>query len=602
MTKFLHNFQHNRRGAIAIIFALALVPLVLLVAISVDFSFFAQARSEINLAADASATHAIRAATATYALETSQGVANATAITDAQAAGQLAGQQWFNSQLGQLPTAYIATPGAGLHNPNVTVTSQSSNSTAAGFKATVAYQGVYPPFFGALFHNNANWYISGTSGASSQYSYVEVLMMLDTSGSMLIGATQADIDTMNYNSVCPKVGSTAANAGLGAMSAYDGINSPGVPSVNTAVDFTKVVNYNAGTGSNASSNTNGTCNPGYGYTNTVTTKGKTTSTPQTPYAPCAFACHTDTANSGTASQDLYGIARTNKVQLRLDVVLNATENVITDMATAEQAPNQFSVGVYQFNYDITPVVQGTALDPSKEATADLPTALGQVKGIDYAKTPSETTFPGTVSVSDDNTNFPLSMKHFISGSFLNNAGVPTPLANSGDGSTQATPQKDLFIVTDGMEDDGPDFAGGSASRVSGPMTGVLAEKPNSLQAPTGVCTTLKNAPYNYNIYVLYIYYYPLPNNFYMTSQTTQTPYFTQDYGSGLKPTTANFAEATTMTNSSAQSGGLPPDVAALQACASTPSQFFIANSAADIGNAMNQMLAAALSTTIRVVQ
>jgi hypothetical protein len=104
------------------------------------------------------------------------------------------------------------------------------------------------------------------------------------------------------------------------------------------------------------------------------------------------------------------------------------------------------------------------------------------------------------------------------------------------------------------------------------------------------------------VYVLYIYYYPLPNNFYMTSQTQQTPYFTQDYGSGLKPTTADFAEATSMTNSSAQSGGLAPDVAALQACASNPSQFFVANSASDIGTAMNEMLASALSTTIRVTQ
>ncbi len=594
LIKLLHQFLRTRHSAIAIIFALALVPLVMLVSISTDFSFYSQARSEINLAADAAATHAIRAATATYALDISGGSANAAASTDAVNAGETAGAAWFQAQLGLLPTAYIATPGAGLNNPTVTVTATNSNTAEAGFTATVAYTGVYPPFFGAVFNNNSNWYITGSSNASSAYSYVEVLMLLDTSSSMLIGATQTDINTMNYDSVCPQTGSVTSSADLGAKSAYDGIYSPGIPSVDTAIPggFTlgtfQIPHYIPGVGSGES----GACQSGYiGYTGSTT-----------PFAPCAFACHTDTADYGAASKDLYGLARQEKVTLRLDVVLSATENVITDMAAAEQAPNQFSVGVYQFNYDVSPIVQGTAGDPSFEATADLSTALSEVKAVDYVVSPGETVLPHTTSVSDDDTNFPLTMKHLIAGTFLNSSAAPTPLTDSGNGTTQATPEKDLFIVTDGMEDDGPDFPGGSSSRVSGPMTGVLAEQKYSTQALAGVCAKLKYTPYNYNIYVLYIYYYPLPNNFYMTSQTTQTPYFTEDYGTGLNPTTADFAENTNMTSSSPQSGNLPPDVAALQACASSPSQFFVANSASDIGNAMNLMLASALSTTIRVTQ
>ncbi len=590
MINLYHQFLHNRRSAIAIVFALALLPLVMLVSISTDFSFYSQARSEINLAADAAATHAIRAATATYALDISGGSTNAAASTDALTAGETAGAAWFQAQLGLLPTAYIATSGAGPNNPTVTVTATNSNTAEAGFTATVAYTGVYPPFFGAIFNNTSNWYITGTSNASSAYSYVEVLMLLDTSSSMLIGATQTDINTMNYGSVCPQTGSVTSGADLGAKSVYDGIYSPGLPlpGVNTAVDFTQVTHYNVGSGSGES----GTCQSAYlGYAGSTT-----------PFAPCAFACHTDTADYGASSKDLYGLARQEKVTLRLDVVLNATENVITDMAAAEQAPNQFSVGVYQFNYDVSPIVQGTAVDPSFEATADLSTALSEVKAVDYFVTPGETALPHTTAVSDDDTNFPLAMKHLIAGAFLNNSAAPAPLTYSGNGTTRATPEKDLFIVTDGMEDDGPDFPGGSASRVSGPMTGVLAEEKYSTQALAGVCAKLKYTPYNYNIYVLYIYYYPLPNNFYMTSQTTQTPYFTGDYGTGLKPTTADFAENTSMTSSSPQSGGLPPDVAALQSCASSPSQFFVANSASDIGNAMNLMLASALSTTIRVTQ
>ena len=376
-----------------------------------------------------------------------------------------------------------------------------------------------------------------------------------------------------------------SSADLNGKSGYDGIISPS--GVNTAVNFADVTNYISNTNPASS---NGTCASGYfGYI------GNTSA-----FAPCAFACHTDSADHGSSSKDLYGLARQEGVELRLDVVLNATENVIADMAAAEQAPDQFSVGVYQFNYDISSIVQGSGADPSKEATTDLATAKREVDAIDYVQNPAETALPVTVSVADDDTNFPLSMQHFISGNLLNN--ITPALTNAGNGQTEATPQKDLFIVTDGMEDDGPDFPGGSTTRVSGPMTGVLAEKEYSLEAPSGVCTTLKNAPYNYNIYVLYIYYYPLPNNFYKTSQTKQTAYFTQDYGAGLKPTTADFAETTSMTNASPQSGGMPPDVAALQACASNPSQFFVANNASDIGNAMNEMLASALSTTIRITQ
>jgi len=173
---FLQRFARARRGAVAMIFCLSLVPLVFLVALAIDYSFFAEARSQVQLAADAAVTHAVRAAAGTYSLELNQKIASGTATTDAIAAGETAGGNWFKAQLGQLPTASIPTTApnsscTGNTNPCVVVAALTSG---AGFKGTVTYQGNYPTFFDRVFvsfypsvtaQSSATWYVSGTSHA-----------------------------------------------------------------------------------------------------------------------------------------------------------------------------------------------------------------------------------------------------------------------------------------------------------------------------------------------------------------------------------------------------------------------------------------------------
>ncbi|MDX5930438.1 TadE/TadG family type IV pilus assembly protein [Acidiphilium acidophilum] len=158
---------HERKAAIAIIFAVSLVPMAMLVGLSIDFSFYTQARAQITLAADAAATHAIRAATETYTAEINENppLSAATAIADADMAGEAAGAAWFSAQLGKLPTASVS----GSNNPAVTVQSNTnlSPTNPAGFTASVAYTGTYPPFFDPLFASSSTWKITGTAGALS---------------------------------------------------------------------------------------------------------------------------------------------------------------------------------------------------------------------------------------------------------------------------------------------------------------------------------------------------------------------------------------------------------------------------------------------------
>ncbi len=245
-----------------------------------------------------------------------------------------------------------------------------------------------------------------------------------------------------------------------------------------------------------------------------------------PNAPCAFACH----DSATGN-DYYGLARSLNpvIQLRLDVVQQAAANVVTTLQNREQAPDQFSVGVYQFNSSLQQLYPS-----SGEAGTDLPTALRLVQNV--RNTPN-------LSSNGGNTDFP--------GAAQRLAGIVTA---SGNGSTQVRARKDLFIVTDGMED-----LRTSAGSI-GPMTSATNERLCSLFWTMG-----------FNVYVLYTPFLPLPNPYYLN-------------------TDKQYAEPTA--NS--------PILAALRACARYPANFFQASDPVAINTAMQTMLASALNSPGRI--
>jgi len=625
----------DRRGAVGILFGLSLVPLILLIALTIDFSFFVEARSQIQLAADASATHAIRAATGTYALETTQGVGNTTASSDAIAAGECAGENWFQAQLGQLPTAYVPNqtpcPASGTTNPTVVV---NATTDPSGFTASVNYDGIYPPIFNPLFHDSQNWNIAGTSGAAAQYSYVEILMLLDTSNSMLLGATPSDIYKMDINTVCiPAAAVTNSSTGALSISSNSsprwGGDSALIDTRHAGIGNNNNENYDPSpTGSNAipfatagaiprytpggGDGTTGSCNPS-GRLNTF---DPTDWPGNNGYAttPCALACHTTTGTSSLTgkSADLYGYDRYLGVTLRLDLVLQATEQVITSMIDAEQATQQFSVGIYQFNNDVSVLVPNGAVigtqgapwdqahDLNYEASYDLPGVLQAVQGIDYSYKP-ETSFPPVNAVDDGNTNFPTSLKDFNNGNATNNIPLQA-VTQATEGYTASNPAKDIFIVTDGMEDE----CGSScnSTRVIGEMTGVAAENGTSQLNPA-VCKLLKNK--GFTVYVLYIDYYPPPILTYYTQYSVShvysidaasDAYTNEDFPGIANGSAQQDAEATTMTGIN----NPPPNEQGLQACASSTADFYEATDSTQIATDMSAMLKSALSSATRLTE
>jgi len=685
MKTIIARFNKARRGAIGMLFGLILVPLVLFVALAIDYSFFAETRSQIQLAADAAVTHAVRAAAGTYSLEVSQGTASATASADALTAGNTAGSLWFTAQLGALlPEASVPTAGptscAGAANPCVT-TAQLAN--AAGFSATVTYQGNYPPFFDSVFHTSATWYVTGSSKAQAVYNYVEIMMLIDTSQSMLIGATPPDIALLEKYDTCPptnRVSTTVGdndlyiakraagdlfsntNANNGRSYQFRSLNNGSSPTSAQApigygattlpyddqFDFRTAAATNHFGPSTAEDDSTGSCvnNATYGD-NVQPNFVDSVNNPGSAGVPCGFACHnTTTASTASASYtgDLYGFARyigvageSNGVlalKLRLDYVMSATEQVITSMINNEQTANEFSIGVYQFNTSLpnnanvaalTSATQGTVGngDASAEATYNLQAALTAVDSVDYQINPNETLLPTLVPDAGGNTNFTTTVTNFVGGTATGGTALAkvTAAANSA-----ANPQKDVFIVTDGLEDE---CAACTGTRVMGEMTSVATEAPaGGLSAATGSCSKFKKL--NYNVYVLYIDYYPVPHYTYYVpytedpSATSSSDSFLNTDYTGLKngsiqqmtiPASMTGAAATaSVTGTYGTTFGLEsfaddsPTEAALRACASVnpngstsdPTYFYEATSAVQIGQELNLMLETALGSAIRV--
>ncbi len=471
----------NDRGAVAVIMALAMLPLVMIVGLAIDYSIYDETRAQADLAIDAAAMQAVRAASVAYAA----GGVSATAL---QQAGATAGRAWFTAQLG--------TPVHGVALATVTVKYSASPST---FTALATYAGsVTVPFLGPL--NLGTWPISGTATAVISNAYVEVLMLLDNSSSMLIGASTADIVALERATPCS---AQSANEGQ-AMSAYAWSNGVCDPAY-TGAACIEPASFVGISRTNPAICTNGSV----------------------PNAPCAFACHNDASNP---SNDYYGLARSlvPAIQLRLDVVQQAAAQVVTTLQTRQQAPGQFLVGIYQFNSTMQPLypVAGAG-----EAGNDLATALTTVQNV-----------PPNLAPNGGNTNFASAA-----------AELDADVTAAGDGTTAAKARKNLFIVTDGMEDT-------PGSRIMGPMTSATNEQ---------LCTQFWNK--GFNVFVLYTPYLPLPNPFYLSND--------KQY---VEPAASS------------------PVLAALQACARYPANFFQASDPAAILATMQTMLTQALNTAARV--
>ncbi len=534
------SFAATRRGSVTVMFAGMAIPLVMVCGLAMDYSFYLQTQSVLDTAANTAALHAVRVA---Y-----QAFENGSSASAATVAGQQAGQQWFASQAGNVPNLKSAL--------NITVNPVSYNANTSTFTDTVSYSGYVATHVGSILKVTQQWPIGGTSSATiSASSYVEVMMLVDNSSSMLIGASPADIIKMENLTICsPTV--TAIAAGQQLTGTYSwiypsgigyGTNSNGtlqtVPTSTTqgACD----TNFSGGAAqcpspkSYASVNAYGFCPTGTGIPDINKRIDPSTRTiANIPQAPCAFACHT-----GDGINDYYTLARkaSSPPVLRFDVIQSAMSNVITAIAAKPNAATLYTVGVYAFNSVLAPV--HPSLYTGAEADNNFAQALTDVSNL------------ASPVVSDSpNTNF-IDAIQTVAGNVTQAGDGSSPNA----GGTTISRRKNIFIITDGLEDYSP------TNRTIGPMTALN---------PEPYCSQLKNK--GFNIYVLYTPYYPLPNEFYLNNGPRGSVEPT------VPPATTN------------------PIIAALQACASTPTQFYQAADSTSINAALAEMLQSATASPGRI--
>jgi hypothetical protein len=181
---------------------------------------------------------------------------------------------------------------------------------------------------------------------------------------------------------------------------------------------------------------------------------------------CQFGCHE--TGSGAASPDNYTIAKSNGVQMRIDVMRNSWINLINQ---ANNGGSGFKFAAYTFD---------ATLNLVQPLTSSAATALASANNIDLFAV--DFSAPG--STYADNALQAMA------------ANIPS----AGDGSSSANSKKYLIYVTDGVQD----FD--SCSNFMCHQTQVLT---------ASSCTALKNK--GINLAVIYTTYLPM-NNTYYTSE------------------------------------------------------------------------------------
>jgi Flp pilus assembly protein TadG len=530
----------DRQSGVALLFALMVIPMIGLAGLAIDFGIWNETYASVSLAASAAALNAAKTA------------ANADANNDANyiAEGTTAGTQWF---LADMDTSSYGNA-LGSSTPTVKVSATGTNITAA-VSVTLSVNSLIGGLFG-----KAGYPLTVSAGATMPVtSYLEVILMLDNSASMGIGATTADMQTLMQISPCDPSNyfyRTASNSTYTQLVpnnygvyqySWNGVNYDGtLPTPITSGSTTfKPVNYMGGTGftavyCDAAHVTAGYCQQQQMCPSQVNG--------YTAYAgpPCSFACHSDGSKAAGLGTDLWAMARRNGVTVRFDLLKNATNLVVQTMASDNVTSlNNLTVGIYSFNTGVTAVYPGTTACTTNntnttEACNNFTTAEADVGSPPTAGsgTYTDSGIQPTVAVAtgnNDNTAFTESMSKLAS----------TYLTAAGDGTAATKPRKVLFLITDGFEDD--------------PNTSTRAAMPSS------ACTQFKDM--GFTVYVVYTPYYPVMHEWYLVNGVSIVE------GTGSDSIAYN-----------------------LQACASSAADYISAGNQTSLNNALQTFLKNALAS------
>jgi Flp pilus assembly protein TadG len=549
LQQYLSGFRRDRRGNVAIIFAITAIPLVSAIGCAVDYSSATRMKAKMQTAADAAGIAALS--------QKSPGFIAASAMTGdgSVAAGVADANNVFDANMNAI-TGYTNL-----------VRNSTMTKTGIRLAATVTYTADVPVSFLGVLGLNKLTITGSSSSAATLPPYLDFYLTLDVSGSMGLPSTPAEqvrLGKINPDNWVQYRNATGVSCTLACHFAPKNsactdppVVSPAAPPANPAITSSYSQQYN----------TNGYC-MGYIYSrvsqtalnNLINANSVAGALKQKPGLPTTML--PDLNNSvtpGTPNSLIKGNSKSRPdsltavsscpvdgtddcIQLRLDAVGYAVNQLFITANNSKKVPNQFRIGLYPFirylysYFPLTSSINGSSTTSGtiNYAAANLATLL-------------DTNMDASLGSGGTHIDTALSSV---------NALISGGSGAVGNGSTSTTPLPYVFLITDGAQD----------NQVKGvPNGGWSGSNHATVINPTTVCKPLKDR--GIIISVLYIPYQP------------------------VSPVVTSFAgDEDTYANNNIPN--IPPS---LQGCAS-PGFFYTANSPADITAALNAMFNHALQT------
>jgi len=537
----VRRFRSNNRGNVAVISALAALPLVAAVGCVIDYTTESMIKTKLQAAADAASLATVSA--------------NSSIITTAKnmsgngtvSGGSTYAINFFNANLSTSPenTGYT-----GL-SPTATVTKSGQTITS-----TVSFTAQVPTYFVKVL-GYSNVAVSGTSSATyTMPTYINFYLMLDVSGSMSFPSTAAEQTRLMAVNPDNLTGSNGYPGGcqfachFTAQGACSQNGNPGqgpIPAVGTS--------HNPGTNPSPGGYCQGfiisrlgTTPTSFASSTTNTTNGNSVNWSSTPVTTCSTA--------GT----------TSCIQLRADAVgyaVNALLSTANSTESTDGVSGQFQVGLFPFIENLCT----SSANSSNSCSVGLTTNLTGSTITNFAAELANLLDTGEdATLGSGGTHFENALNSMNS-----------LITSVGTGSSSA-PVPYVFIVTDGSQDyqtqSNGNWGSENGSRAWTSTTNIPNQNsatvlptysPNDEPNSTNYCATMKNR--GITIAVLYI-----------------------PYGTIVDPNTNFAGDEDGYANNNIQY--IP---SALQSCAS-PNFFYTANSPADITSALVTMFEQAIST------
>jgi len=555
LQQYLSRFRRDKRGNVAIIFTIAAIPLISAIGCAVDYSLATRMKAKLQSAADAASIAALSQKSPGF-LAASKMTGNGDVADGATDASNV-----FDANMNGI-TGYT------IVDKNFTVT-----KTGIKLTANVTYTATVPVTFLKVIGYQTLTVTGISSSAATLPPYLDFYLTLDVSGSMGLPSTPAEQERLGrinpdnwvqYRTASGVSCTLACHFAPQNSACKDPpVTPPAAPPSNPAVTASYHQQYN----------TNNYC-MGYIYSrlnqtalkNLINLASTSSNKKQVPGLPVTML--PDVNNSvtpGTPNSLIKGNSKSRSdsltavsscptdgtddcIQLRLDAVGYAVNQLFITANASMKVNNQFRIGLYPFiqklysYFALTSTINGSSSTPGT---------------INYAAA-------NLASLLDTNmdSNLGSGGTHIDTALTSVNGLISGGSGTVGDGSTATTPQPYVFLVTDGAQDN--QTKGVPNGSWAGSNKATTIDKQNTLTT-VPQCETLKNR--GVIISVLYIPYQP------------------------VSPVVTTFAgDEDTYANNN-----IPYIPASLQKCAS-PGFFYTANSPSDITAALNAMFNHALQT------